>query len=318
LVINVDKILAISVIFLLSSCKFKDENKGITALTPRVLLLCLDGLRPDQLDIARTPNLDQLIAKGTRFSKATNIWSEFEPYSGDSAPNWSALLTGFLPDKTLAYTNDTISQSVIGDNGHVYNEIPTIFGLLKSRGVVNETGVFSSWKGFSAETGMLLSNSTNVISSIMNSPLGSGEERDAQTLAHALSFVIQPQPSLSLVHFVSIDKAGHTYGFTSSEALDAIESIDIRVGKLMQTISNRSDRINEKWLTIVVSDHGGVGFYHENNNEELTRNISLIINGDGVVENSELNGTLIDIVPTILNWFEVSDPTLKGSSLIDS
>ena len=40
----------------------------------RCIMVALDGLRPDMVDAARTPNLAALIAAGTRFANARSVF----------------------------------------------------------------------------------------------------------------------------------------------------------------------------------------------------------------------------------------------------
>ena len=54
------------------------------AQTQKVLIIGIDGCRPDALEVANTPNLDMLIANGTFTYDAMN---EDVTYSG---PGWSA------------------------------------------------------------------------------------------------------------------------------------------------------------------------------------------------------------------------------------
>ena len=65
----------------------------------RVLVIGIDGLRPDALNAARTPAIDSLIDNGC-FSESTKILGErYRKNDTVSGPGWSSFLTGVWADK---------------------------------------------------------------------------------------------------------------------------------------------------------------------------------------------------------------------------
>ena len=65
-----------------------------------MLIIGIDGCRPDALAAAETPHLDALIKNGTYF-EGTDIVSpdRKNPANTVSGPGWSNLLCGIWPDK---------------------------------------------------------------------------------------------------------------------------------------------------------------------------------------------------------------------------
>jgi hypothetical protein len=65
----------------------------------KALLIGIDGLRPDALPAAQTPNLDRLINAGCFTDQAKTSAVTV------SGPAWSSLLTGVWPDKHGVHDN---------------------------------------------------------------------------------------------------------------------------------------------------------------------------------------------------------------------
>jgi len=67
--------------------------------SPKVLIIGIDGCRPDAMMKASTPNLDKLMAEGSYTLKAQTDPMTF------SGPAWSAMLTGAFHEKHGVVTN---------------------------------------------------------------------------------------------------------------------------------------------------------------------------------------------------------------------
>jgi hypothetical protein len=111
---------------------------------PKVLIIGVDGCRPDALTAAMTPNLDALIQAGTLF-EGTDIR---EPDGTDKAdtisgPGWSNLLTGVWPDKHNVLDNNFTEPN--------YERYPHMFARLKEVRPETVTASFSTWPPIEGE-----------------------------------------------------------------------------------------------------------------------------------------------------------------------
>lgn len=81
---------------------------GAAAQTPvpKVLVVGVDGLRPDAMAAARTPNIDALIAGGCY---SDNAQVEDLTFSG---PNWASILHGVHRDQHNVTTNDYLGNTL--------------------------------------------------------------------------------------------------------------------------------------------------------------------------------------------------------------
>ena len=64
----------------------------------------------------------------------------------------------------------------------------------------------------------------------------------------------------SVLYLYNCDRIGHRDGFglgTESYVVATREMIDERVSKIAKTVEAREARMNEDWLVIVCTDHGG-------------------------------------------------------------
>ena len=72
---------------LLGACE-RSGPEGTAQLRPKVLLIGIDGVRPDVLTGVPTPNLDGLIGSGAYTAETTTTTPSV------SGPSWSSMLTG--------------------------------------------------------------------------------------------------------------------------------------------------------------------------------------------------------------------------------
>src|SRR3989344_2147380 len=97
--------------------EYKESPRKESSLE-KVLLIGIDGLRPDALQKAATPNIDKLVAESAySFSARTGTYTV-------SAPGWSNILTGVWEAKHGVKSNTIKNKSFEGAN---YNEYSNIF-----------------------------------------------------------------------------------------------------------------------------------------------------------------------------------------------
>ncbi|MFQ5529595.1 MAG: alkaline phosphatase family protein, partial [Gemmatimonadota bacterium] len=99
--------------------------------TKKVLLIGIDGVRPDVLAEVPTPNIDALIATGAFSSQANSTRPTI------SGPAWSSMLIGVWPDKHGVSSNDF--------TGNRYSEYPDFLTRLERIKPDVETFVAADW-----------------------------------------------------------------------------------------------------------------------------------------------------------------------------
>ena len=209
----------------------------------RILLLGIDGLRPDCLLFANTPILDNLIQKSSfTFDAITNS----ETISG---PSWSAIFTGKKNTFTGIYNNEKV------ENKNFKWESSNIFTELKKINVHTES-IVSTWSGIPN----IVQNSSN-LTFIDNENV---IENDKEIVDLSLKYIKQNklQSELLFTYLNSIDFYGHKYGFTlqSKEYIRMTEQVDTMLSELIE------NAIQQRWSIIVTTDHGGCKYTDLPNN----------------------------------------------------
>jgi hypothetical protein len=230
---------------LLSIFSFGQERK--------VLIIGIDGTRPDALQEANTPAVDGLIANA---SFTYDGLTQFPTYSG---PGWSSMLTGVWSDKH-GVTDNSFEGSNFGDYPH-------LFDLVKTANPDAFCASVCQWDPINDEISQQADIQINTPS------MQQSEDAAADQLAN-------PDLDVLFVHFDDVDIAGHTYGYAADipQYISAIEAADGHVGNVLSAVESRPTYADEEWLVVVSTDHGGIGFGHGGSSYD-ERNIFLIFSG---------------------------------------
>ena len=206
----------------------------------KVLLIGIDGCRPDALRKAKTPSLDGLIRQGAY---------SFEAQTGDitvSGPGWASLLTGVWRNKHGVRDNKF--------EGANFQQYPHFFRRLKQR----QPQVFTASVVHWAPINTAIVTDADLVVSV---------KEDRQVAGEAERILREREPDVVFVHFDDVDEAGHQHGFhpTAMPYVRAIEQTDVYVGRLLQAVRSRKSYARENWLVLVSTDHGGSGKGHGRN-----------------------------------------------------
>ncbi|MCA9005965.1 MAG: alkaline phosphatase family protein [Planctomycetaceae bacterium] len=104
----------------------------------RVLVIGMDGTRPDALLQAKTPTFDRLIREGAFTDQAQILGKRYQKNDTISGPGWSSILTGVWADKHGVHDNDF--------KGKNYELFPHFFKRLKRERPDAQTVSFVSWE----------------------------------------------------------------------------------------------------------------------------------------------------------------------------
>ncbi len=248
----------------------------------KVLLVGIDGLRPDALAAARTPRIDALAAEGALSTTAQ---------AGDitvSGPGWSSVLTGVWRDKHGVRDNKF--------EGNRLAEFPCFFGRLKKVRPDLVTASFVSWK-------MLEEHIIESSGADIRFYRDHHEEGDGPVAAAAAAALREKDPDVAFVYFGRVDSAGHAHGFHPSvpEYLEEIERTDALLGKVLDALQDRPARVKEDWLVLLTTDHGGTLDRKHGRDEPDHRTIVYLASGEAAARGTLLaTVSQVDVVPTAL------------------
>jgi predicted AlkP superfamily pyrophosphatase or phosphodiesterase len=208
------------------------EFKG---LTEHVVLVSVDGLRPDAISTSETPTLSRLAREGSyTFSAATIVPSK-------TLPSHTSMLTGQPLDvhRVSWNTNAGLTKRNV--------RTPTVFALLRNEGFV--TAAFFSKSKF---TNLQQPGSLDY----SQAPGGWfgywSADRTVRDIEHYLE---SEQPHLLFVHLGDADRAGHDSGWMSPKYAEAVKRVDASIARLLELAGKRFG--SENFTMIVTADHGG-------------------------------------------------------------
>jgi arylsulfatase A-like enzyme len=242
---------------------------------PRVVIITIDGLRPDVLLRADTPNIRRLMASGS-----FTLWARTVPECY-TLPAHASILTGVLPQKHGIEWNDHIEEA--------FPLVPTLFDVAKRAGL----------------TTALVTGKTKFIAfdrpgSIDWKYLPRDEPiPDGFVAQQGVTILRLHRPHVLFVHLADTDTIGHVVGWGTPEQIWFVQEADRQVGVVMDAIQRLG--LSESTLLILTADHGGAGIEHRPD-DELSRNVPWVIAGPGVRRDFDLT-RFPDLNVTVMDTF---------------
>lgn len=269
----------------------QEHALAAVAQAKHVVVVGCDGLSPNGIRHARTPNLSALMQSGAFTLHARGVL----PTS--SSPNWASMIMGAGPEQHGVTSNDwetnrfEIPPLVVGSGGM----FPTIFGLLREQRPDSVIACFHDWDGF----GRLFERAALDFLEDSAGPTNAVE--------HAISYFSAHSPTFTFIHLDHVDHAGHEFGHGTPEYFASVEVADALIGRVLEGL--RSARMWERTIVLITADHGGVGKKHGGATlNELE--IPWIISGPGIAKGLEIKGPVntYDTALTIAYIFGLEPP----------
>ena len=261
-------------------------------LTPKVLVVMLDGLRADVVDNGLAPNMRRL-ADGTWRSGYHGAWTlganTLRDGTTESAPNHVGIATGMTTTKSGIDCNADLIR-----RGTETAKLPTwLARLAKERRGLRALHIF----GWYADLRLSPDYGVQIIFD--------RDKANVKTLAKMLRDV--DAPDAIQWHIDLPDLTGHRHGFYpySSQYREAVRESDRYIGEVLEAIASRPTFAEEDWLVIITSDHGGWERAHGHMSTQCYT-VPLIIAGRSVVQ-GRIPGVPhnYDVAPTALAHFGV-------------
>jgi predicted AlkP superfamily pyrophosphatase or phosphodiesterase len=207
-------------------------SRHFTIKSYNVFVIVIDGLRPDALQRAQTPNIDRLWQSGLYTWNAKTVLPSL------TLPAVASLLSGVSPEGHQIFWNYWAPE-----RGRI--TAPTIFDIAHREGI--STAAFVSKRKLEhlvpSETPLFVLN-------------GNAH----QVIERAIGYITEHRPRLVLLHLSDVDDAGHRYGWMTVRQLQAVERVDEAIGLLLNTLEEL--KILNESVIIVTADHGGHGRIH--------------------------------------------------------
>jgi predicted AlkP superfamily pyrophosphatase or phosphodiesterase len=213
---------------------------------PPLILISVDGLRPDYLDRGVTPNINALAARGVRAEAMRPSFPSL------TFPNHYTLVTGKRPDHHGIVNNNMEDPA-----------IPGVKFALSNRAAVEDrrwwdaaepVWVTAEKAGLKTAT-MFWPGSEAAIQGVRPThwlPFD-GEMPNPARVAQLLRWLDQPvRPAFLTLYFDTVDHDGHEFGPDAPETTRAMAEVDARIGDLLNGLKARGIEAN----IVLVSDHG--------------------------------------------------------------
>jgi predicted AlkP superfamily pyrophosphatase or phosphodiesterase len=218
----------------------------------RVLIISIDGLRPDLLLRAKMPEVRTLCANGS-----FTFWAETTP-EAYTLPCHVSMLTGVPAEKHGVTWNEYIEQS--------YPNVPTLFDIAKQSGLSTAMATGKMKFIVFARPGILDDYYYPQVEPVS----------DQDVALQAVHILTDKRPNVMFIHLPAVDSVGHEYGWGSPEQVVAIEQADRAVGRVLTTLEEL--KLMESTLVMLTADHGGAAKGHEMN-DARSRFIPWIVAG---------------------------------------
>lgn len=265
------------------------------ALLPRVVVISIDGLRPDAIAAANAATLLRLIAEGAATLTAQSVVPSL------TLPSHASMLTGVTPSRHgILFNDDVSSQSQP-------LEMSTFVDLTNQAGY---TGAL-----FMGKSKLRLLVHPNSLTTASIPPTGQiwlADQVTSQMLAYLSG--VTTKPSLIVIHLPDVDLKGHEFGWLSAEYMDAVRHVDDDVARIWQGLRQA---YGADLTLIVTADHGGTDHGHSDGSAQ-SMTIPWIAWGRSVLP-QRISGQVrvLDTAPTVLWLLKVPVPAgLDGAPIV--
>lgn len=234
-----------------------------------VVLISIDGCRPDVLLRVQAPNVRKLMETGS-----FTFWARTVPVA-ITLPSHASMLTGVMPEKHGITWNKQLEDADIARP-----KFPTIFEVAMRYGLTTAVVAGKSKFDAFAQIGHVGRAWTKAAG-------------DDEVAAEAVRTIQDYHPDVLFIHFPGADKEGHANGWASPEQVKALENIDAQIGKVVSAID--SSNMRDKTVILITADHGGAGRGHGTSSagaspdDARNQHIPWIIKGPGIRKNYDLS-----------------------------
>jgi arylsulfatase A-like enzyme len=231
-----------------------------------VMIISVDGLRPDRALLANMPTMRAMVREGTY-----TFWARTTAIS-ITLPSHTSMLTGVKPTKHGIEWNRDLPFSQ-----PVYPKVATIFEMATKAGY--STALIAGKSKFSTLA------KPGTVNWVAIPEKENSSDSNPEVTAAAVKIIEAHKPALIVVHFPEVDATGHAKGWGSKEQLAKIEETDGELAALLASLERAG--IRQSTVVILTADHGGAGLGH-GADDARSRHIPWIATGPGVLKGVDL------------------------------
>jgi predicted AlkP superfamily pyrophosphatase or phosphodiesterase len=235
------------------------------ALTRHVVLISIDGLRPESIERFGASTIRQVMRKASYTLRAQTV----QPTK--TLPAHASMLSGVEP-RIHGMTWNRNTDSTLA--------VPTVFDLATQAGLTSAA--------FFSKSKLAQLAGPGDVDHVEVRSRWSLIEWDADHTVDAVIEYLEDgnRPNLLFVHIAEPDQTGHDDGWMSPEYGEAVQQADRALAELLAATDSAFG--NGQYTVILTADHGGVNHGHDNTDPRSTR-IPWITWGRGVACGKRLN-----------------------------
>ncbi len=243
----------------------------------KVLLILVDGMRPDALEKCGDTYLYDLAAKSYATLNATTVMPSV------TLPCHTSLFYGVEPGRHGITTNTWMPM---------VRPIDSLFDVISHAG-----GICAAFYNWEQLRDMWAPGSVDMACC---SSLHTTKNTDAMLTDLATGYIRSKNPDFVFLYLGETDEVGHKDGWMSKPYLDSVKNVNMFIKSIIE-------RIPKNYTVIVTADHGGHDRCHGSNMpEDMTT--PLIIKTDLVEPGKIENADIRDIAPTVAKILNVKKP----------
>ncbi len=264
----------------------------------RVVLVVLDGLRPDAIPRFGLGELSALAQRGAHTMLGRTVTPSV------TACAMASLLTGAAPER----------HGLQCDRFHLPRPTGALHPLPR---LLAAQGLPSS--AFLATMPVLFSGIAQRIAAHLGITQAQFRGRDCEEILDAARTTLREQTrGLIVMHWPDADRAGHAHGWMSDAYATAARRMDSTLGALVTQLNLEESGT----LLVALADHGGGGAVpdHHNSEHPLDRTIPIILAG-GAVRRGDIppGASLLDVPATVCWALGVPRPeSFAGRALVEA
>ena len=210
------------------------------AITRNVVVVSVDGLRPDAINTFDARTLQRLMREGSYTLSAATITPS------KTLPSHTSMLTGQPPERHGVFWNNVATADA------EFVDLPTVFGVARAHGY-STAAFFSKAKFQPLQLRGTLDYS--------QAPGGwFGRWSSDRTLRDVINYLDTARPNVLFVHLTDPDAAGHRAGWMTPDYGRAVRAADSAIDRLVAAADRTYGAGN--FSIIVTADHGGHGTNH--------------------------------------------------------
>ena len=240
-----------------------------------VVLVTIDGARPDGIAKAPTPNIDRLVKDGA------HTWTARSVMPSITLPCHTSIFRGVSPQRHGITSNHFSPMA---------RPVPSLFDIAHLAG--KKTAMFYNWLQL-RDVADPDSVHTSYCQLNTNSPHG-----DRHITEAAIQAVQREEFDFLFLYLGHVDWTGHEYGWMTDEYLQAVSNADSCLGRFTDCMIGLKRPID----LMVLADHGGHDRGHGTEcPEDMT--IPLLMWGYRIEAGVEIKRpvSLLDVAPTLAN-----------------